>query len=259
MEDGTEIEKRPFDNDKKSERFSGGILLLFIGGALLARQLGAPLPDWLFTWPMILIIVGLFIGIKLQFRSVGWIIPVFFGAIFLIDRALPGVNLKSFILPLAIIAMGLLFILRPRTKAWASCRPKNRNFDNETTAATSTAMPYVAADRSDFVDATAIFGGVKKNVLSKNFRGGDITNIMGGSEINLTQADFKGRVRIDTTNIFGGTKLIVPAHWDVQSEIAAIFGGVDDKRRLNGITLDPDKIVVLDGTCLFGGIEISSY
>jgi predicted membrane protein len=115
------------------------------------------------------------------------------------------------------------------------------------------------ADKRDFLDVTAVFGGVKKNVLSKNFQGGDITSIMGGCEIDLTQADFTGRITIDATNIFGGTKLIVPPTWDVQSEVSAIFGGVDDKRQLSGIPMDPNKVLILDGTCMFGGIEIRSF
>lgn len=258
MEDRTEIEPRPFENNNRPERFSGGVVLLLAGGALLARQLGAPLPDWLFTWPMILILVGLFVGIKLRFRNPGWIIPTFIGAVFLIDQTTIGLNLKPFIAPVIIIAIGLFFIFWPRGRSWHSYGAGRRRFNTFTTADT-TEMPASFADRSDFIDATAVFGGVKKIVLSKNFKGGDITNFMGGSEINLTQADFKGRVHIDTTNVFGGTKLIVPPHWDVQSDVVAVFGGVDDKRRLNGVALDPTKVVVLDGTCLFGGIEISSY
>jgi predicted membrane protein len=253
MDDSTEIKNRPPGAFKSNERFSGGFILLLVGGALLARQLGVVLPDWLFTWPMILILVGLFIGIQLRFRNPGWLVPTFIGGVFLLDQVTPDVNLIPFIFPIIIIALGLFFIFRPRTRSWHSCNRGNKR------AATLSTTDIAAADRSDFIDATAVFGGVKKIVLSKNFRGGDITNFMGGSEINLTQADFNGRVHIDTTNVFGGTKLIVPAHWDVQSEIVAVFGGVDDKRRLNGVTLDPNKVVVLDGTCLFGGIEISSY
>ena len=82
---------------------------------------------------------------------------------------------------------------------------------------------------------------------------------MGGSEIDLSQADFNGRITIEATNIFGGTKLIVPPTWDVQSDITAIFGGVDDKRQVSGINLDPNKVLILDGTCMFGGIEIRSF
>ncbi|HZH94371.1 MAG TPA: LiaF domain-containing protein, partial [Flavisolibacter sp.] len=104
-----------------------------------------------------------------------------------------------------------------------------------------------------------VFGGIKKIVLSKNFKGGDLVNFMGGSEINLTQADFSGRIRIETTNVFGGTKLIVPPTWDVQSEVVAVFGGVDDKRQLIGTGVDPNKVLVIEGTCIFGGIEIRSF
>ena len=96
-------------------------------------------------------------------------------------------------------------------------------------------------------------------MLSKQFRGGEIVSFMGGSEIDLTQADFTGRITIDTTNIFGGTKLIVPPTWDVQSDITTVFGGVDDKRPVQGVQPDPNKVLILDGTCLFGGIEIRSF
>ncbi|MBM3416907.1 MAG: hypothetical protein FJY20_10820 [Bacteroidetes bacterium] len=52
-------------------------------------------------------------------------------------------------------------------------------------------------------------------MLSKDFKGGDIVNIFGGTEFNLSQADIKGRVTLEVTTIFGGTKLIVPSHWEV--------------------------------------------
>ena len=113
-------------------------------------------------------------------------------------------------------------------------------------------------DHADMIDITAVFSGVKKNILSKNFKGGDIMAFMGGAEVNLTQANFEGRIMIDAFNMFGGTKLIVPPDWDVQSEIVAIFGGVDDKRPPSAHH-DPSKVVVLDGTCIFGGIEIRSF
>jgi hypothetical protein len=107
-----------------------------------------------------------------------------------------------------------------------------------------------------------VFGGVKKNIISKNFRGGETVTIFGGTEINLTQADVNGGVVLDLTQIFGGTKLIVPPHWRIQSkDMVAIFGGVDDKRPLlsNASTEETNKVLILKGTCIFGGIDIRSY
>jgi hypothetical protein len=82
---------------------------------------------------------------------------------------------------------------------------------------------------------------------------------MGGTEINLTQADIHGKVMIEATNVFGGTKLIIPPTWDVQSNVVTLFGGIDDKRQLNGEAPDPAKVIYLSGTCVFGGIDIRSF
>ena len=82
---------------------------------------------------------------------------------------------------------------------------------------------------------------------------------MGGTEINCSQAEITGRVKLDITQIFGGTKLIVPAHWTIKSTVTSIFGGFEDKRSPSGINSDPGKVLVLDGTTIFGGIEIKSY
>jgi predicted membrane protein len=249
-------ERRP--GYRLHSRIPGGLLLLLAGGFLLAREFDLGLPEWLFTWPMILILVGLFIGLKQGFRNPTWLILLFIGSTFLVDRILPGINLRPYIFPVILIGLGLAFMLRPRRHAWRQCQ-NGRWSNNKRVQTDNNVEEEYVADRSDFIDTTSVFGGIKKIVLSKNFQGGEITNIMGGSEINLSQADFKGRIYIDTTNVFGGTKLIIPPHWDVHSEVVAIFGGIDDKRQLNGTPLDPDKVIVIDGTCLFGGIEIRSY
>jgi len=103
-----------------------------------------------------------------------------------------------------------------------------------------------------------IFSSVKKKVFSKNFKGGDVVSIFGGAEINLSQADFNGTIAIEVVQIFGGTKLIIPPHWQIRSEMVAIFGGIEDKRPPQ-MHYDEDKVVVLNGTTFFGGIEIKSY
>jgi hypothetical protein len=58
--------------------------------------------------------------------------------------------------------------------------------------------------------------------------------------------------------IFGGAKLIVPPHWQIRSEMVAVFGGIEDKRAPQN-SYDEDKVVILNGTTFFGGIEIRSY
>src|SRR4030095_11711158 len=53
----------PMRNPRKSKsHIWGGVFILAIGGLLLARQTGAAIPDWVFTWQMALIAIGLFSG-----------------------------------------------------------------------------------------------------------------------------------------------------------------------------------------------------
>ncbi|MBT1689751.1 hypothetical protein KK078_24530, partial [Fulvivirgaceae bacterium PWU37] len=110
------------------------------------------------------------------------------------------------------------------------------------------------------IDSVTIFGGTKKVIISKDFQGGSAVTVFGGAEINLTQADIQGRAVLDLVQIFGGAKLVVPANWRIQAdEMVSIFGGLDDKR--NPATLNPDdnKVLILKGTSIFGGIDIKSY
>ncbi|HEV2478675.1 MAG TPA: LiaF domain-containing protein, partial [Puia sp.] len=110
----------------------------------------------------------------------------------------------------------------------------------------------------DYIDTTSIFGGVHKKVVSKNFRGGDIVTFLGGSEIDLSQAEIIGTARLDVTQVMGGTKIIVPAHWEVRSEVTALFAGFEDKRQ-QPATINPEKVLIIDGTSIFGGIELKNY
>ena len=111
----------------------------------------------------------------------------------------------------------------------------------------------------DYLDAVSIFGGVKKTIFSKNFRGGEIVNIFGGAELDFTQADINGRIIIDITQIFGGTKIIVPSNWQVVSDMAAVFASVDDKRIKTTVNGDSNKVLVLKGVSIFAGVEVRSY
>jgi predicted membrane protein len=58
--------------------------------------------------------------------------------------------------------------------------------------------------------------------------------------------------------VFGGTKIIVPANWTVHSEMVAIFGGIEDKRPPQ-LNVAAEKVLVIVGTSLFGGIDIKSF
>ena len=247
-------------------RIGAGLFLLLVGGVLLLDQMGFPLPDWLFNWHVLLIAIGLFIGLRHNFRGGAWLMLILIGGFFFIQDYYPRLPLHRFIWPAVLIFIGMIVIVSPgrgRHRHWRNSRDwenwgrqQKEQWRHRTTQGFATMKEGYSSD--DFVDSTAIFGGVHKKIVSKNFKGGDVTSIMGGTELDLTQADFTGRVKLDVTQVMGATKIIVPPHWEVRSEVNAIFAGYEDKRQQPAIT-NPDKVLILQGTSVFGGIELKNY
>lgn len=82
---------------------------------------------------------------------------------------------------------------------------------------------------------------------------------MGGAQINLSQADIQDVVIIEAIQVFGGTKLIIPQNWQVVTEMAAIFGGIQDKRDFYASEPNTNKKIIIKGVSIFGGIDIKNY
>jgi predicted membrane protein len=252
-----ENENRKRFRAEKRDGFWTGMILLIVGAALFAEKSGAEFPGWFFHWPMLLILIGVITGIKHRFRDLSWLVFMAVGGVFLVDDIIPDWDIKPYFWPLMLIGVGLLFILRPK-KRWHTGR---RNWDGigTTNIPPTTGFEPEPVPGEDMVESVSIFGSVKKVVTSKNFKGGEIICIMGGAEYNLSQADFTGPITIEIVQVFGGTKLIVPPHWEIRSEAVAIFAGSEDKRPVQPGTFDPSKILILKGVSIFGGIEIKSY
>jgi predicted membrane protein len=251
---------------QKYGTLTAGLIILLIGGGLLLRQMDIYIPRWLFSWPMILIIVGLFAGIQSSFRDFAWLIIFGIGSFFLVGKILPGNDIDRYAIPVVVMGVGLVVLLVPWRKKkhprgpYLTDGPTEQPIEPGESAepGVPSTTDYASAQTEDFVDATSIFGNVKKVIYSKNFRGGEVVSIFGGAELNLSRADFTGPIVIEMVQIFGGAKLIIPPHWEVRSEAVAIFGGIEDKRPPQSIT-SAGKILILQGTVLFGGIEIKSY
>jgi len=254
-----------------------GLIVAAVGACLLARQFGAWFPDWLFTWPVFLIAISIVIGAKSGFRDFGWVVVAAVGTLFLLDKIYPEVPIHRFIWPIAIIGVGLMIALggaRGRHRIWHDQKdswkeqvppnptnligPDPSNTAGSTTSSSTGSRPSNPIKGEDVVDAVAVFGGFDKMIFSKTFKGGEIVCIFGGGEVNLTKADFEKVATIEITAVFGGVKLTVPSNWSVRSELNPVFGGIDDKRSQNALP-DPEKVLVLKGTVIFGGVDIRSY
>jgi predicted membrane protein len=259
-------------------RITVGVIILLAGGLLLIQRLNYwLLPDWLFTWPMILILIGLFTGIKNGFRFAGSIIMIGIGSIFLFQEIFSNVPLDRYLWPIILITVGLSFIFGRHNK---QCGPgkwrhhkhyykhqwgdqwkeqwKKDKWENWYTQQkyASTYDPGVKSDGGDMIDINAVFGSVKRTILSKNFKGGEVNTVMGACELNLTQADISGKVVLEINTVFGGTRIMVPPNWEVRSEMDSVLGSLEDKRPTHLLKADPEKILILKGASVLGGTEL---
>jgi len=264
-------QNRPRSSDN---RMLIGVIIIAVGGFLLLDKLDFFFfPSWLFSWPLILIVIGFLIGAKQQFNGMGWLILIFVGVYFFVRDVLPfDWDLHAYTLPVLIIMIGILILFR-------SAASRGRQNHDYRAGQPNPSNPYAQGNPSssegpsesargdfrstatgeDVIDMTAVFGGIKKRVFSKNFRGGDITTLFGGAEIDFTQADINGRASVDMTQFFGGTTLIVPANWAIESDLVAILGGINDKRMHVVEPGETNKVLAISGTAIFGGIEIKNY
>ncbi|HYV91343.1 MAG TPA: LiaF domain-containing protein [Chitinophagales bacterium] len=236
-----------------SQRSNGniwlGALVLIIGVGFFLCKMNLPFSDLLFNWQTLLITIGIFIGLRSGFKGASWLILILIGGIFLLQDVVPWLHWHQYGWPVALILLGLFLIFRPR---------RNWHRDNEWNWKNYGEASEAKFSNEEFINHTAVFGSVEKTILSKDFHGGNLTSFFGGTELNLIQADINGKVILDITTIFGGTKLIVPSNWEIKSELVAVFGGIEDKRPVQS-TVNPEKVLILKGTTIFGGIEIVSY
>lgn len=253
-----------WEKARRRGRICAGLMVIGAAVIFFLKEYGVAIPEWVFTWQILVIGLGLISGVKCGFRGLMWIVVMAVGGIFLASEFFPMLTFAKFKVPLILLLLGLVILFKPRHKHkhfghykykhGAKCGYDERNHWNVGS------YSDVKASSDDFVMIHNVFAGTKKNIISKEFKGGDIRNTFGGCEINLMQADIAGEAVITVNQHFGGIKLIVPAHWVVKSEVVCMFGSVEDERPNANMTgSDSTKVLVLKGNIFMSGVEIVSY
>jgi hypothetical protein len=118
------------------------------------------------------------------------------------------------------------------------------------------AEPDLTRDSSDWISAFAIMAGFERSNNSQDFRGGDLTAVMGGCEIDLRQASLRAPASIDIFVMWGGVEIRVPDDWTVDLQGTPLLAGFVDKTRPPAISTE--KRLIIRGVALMGGVEIKN-
>ena len=233
---------------RSDKRLYFGIILIALGVILFLEKLNIipeSVSDFLISWPMLLIAVGVlsFIGGN---RPSG-IVMIVIGGFFLLP------DFFDF-WPLVLIAIGIALLFHKSYNPLVSAQP-----------GVKTPLEYESISNDNgknTFDDFVMFGGREIFINSQNFAGGKATSIFGGMEFDLRKANMSpGGALIDCVSVFGGCGFKIPMDWNVRNEVTTIFGAFTDKRgdTYSEKYYDPAKTILIKGISIFGGIEVKHF
>ncbi|MFC2134286.1 LiaI-LiaF-like domain-containing protein [Bacteroidota bacterium] len=229
-----------------------GIVLIILGAVFLLRNLDIvpyEIERLIFSWQAILLLIGILILSKSRDNFMG-----------LLFVAVGGVSLGLKIFhysyrnffsefwPVILIVLGLYILWR------------RKDFSHHSHYCSEGETGEFSESGESYIDETAVFGGIEKRIKTNQFKGGKITAIFGGVDIDLYDSQLAdGEQVLDMVCIFGGFDIVVPKNWQVIVKTTAIFGGIDDQRRQDsGKVYEEGKVLVIKGLVLFGGGDIKN-
>jgi predicted membrane protein len=232
------------DNDKRGGNAPGqmviGLGVIAIGMLFLLDNLGILEFDYAFRlWPVIFLLAG-----ALKFtqstsgcgRTAGGIFIVL--GVVLLLKGLGFIYISWRVMaPLLLMAAGILVVFKA---ARGRSRPAGSLLDKD-------------AGQDSVVRLTALLGGIERRVHTPDFRGGEITAIMGGCKLDLRQASMQGDAVLNVFAMWGGIEIRVPDDWAVSLEGTPLLGGFSEK---TSPPRDSTKRLIVRGVALMGGVDV---
>lgn len=230
----------PTPSPRLTGRLVAGVMILGLGLVFLLDNFeiidAGRLFDW---WPVLLIGAGVSHLLQREPGRRGWGTVLVAGGAFFLLRNFHIVHWRwREVWP-------FLFVLMGASLVWRSLRrPRAGGATSE-----------VRGDVNEF----AILGGGERAVRSREFRGGEVTAIMGGFEVDLREAELAPEgAHIEVFVMMGGVDFKVPESWNVVLNVTPIMGGTEHKA---GSAREPGTAVrtlTIGGLVIMGGIEVKS-
>jgi predicted membrane protein len=226
-----------------SVRLLVGLWIIAIGAIFLAGNLGWIDARHVFRhfWPLFFVFVGTGMLVRPHNRrsqTWGWVFVIVGIWMFADKVGWVDVSLWQLVFPLALLSLGGMLVWRalsgPRSEA-----------------------AIVNDEHSEFVRSFAVMSSSELRPVSRPFRGADLSAVMAGIKLDLTDARMEGdTATIEVFAFWGGIEIYVPADWTVTSKVATFMGGFIDKRRPTSTIAT--KTLVITGFVVMSGIEVKN-
>ncbi|MFP5393684.1 MAG: LiaI-LiaF-like domain-containing protein [Gammaproteobacteria bacterium] len=110
-----------------------------------------------------------------------------------------------------------------------------------------------AADDDSVIESTTILGSMQRRVSTPDFRGGEITTIMGGCNLDLRGSSIQGDVVLHVFAAMGGIVIKCPPDWTVVLQGMPFMGGFEEKTVRPA---DQSKRLIVKGWVVMGGVKV---
>ena len=218
-----------------------GLFVCGIGMLFLLDNLGwLDLDFTLHLWPTALIFFGILKVLQTRTPSgavVGGGLILVGGLILLKDMGLISIGWRS-LWPVLLIVFGLSVVFK-------SARGHSM--------LEQISGPAEKAGDESVINITALLGSYQRRVTTPDFRGGEVTALMGGCDLDLRQSSISGDAVLNVFSMFGGITIKVPIDWTVVLQGTPIMGGFEEK---TVPPADQAKRLVIRGYAIMGGVEV---
>jgi hypothetical protein len=247
-----------------------GIVLVVLGVVFLLDNLGLVESRVLFRnlWPLLVVLFGLS---KLVFgrgheRILG-VGATVFGSLWLADRLFDwDINVVGTLWPLILIGLGIGLLFKRGPATWpppftpgagipASPLPGVPPVPGASFSDAGQDTSSRDTDVSASIREVAILAGIQRRNVSQSFRGGSVTAVMGGVELDLRDCRIAGDAAHLTVQVaLGQVELRLPRDWVLDSRVGAVLSNIED-RSDPPISGTPKRLVI-EGSVFLGQIEI---
>jgi hypothetical protein len=213
-------------------RTSLGLVLILVGLVLTLDSAGILRTDgfgrW---WPLLLVGVGL---VKVRQpredgqRAAG-VAFLMLGGLFLFTSIL---SVRS-AWPLLMVAFGTFLL-------WQGVE--------------SSASASVKVSDSPYLSEMVLIGHVKRGHRPLDFRGGSVTAVIGGVELDLRKANLTSTAYLDVVAFWGGIEIKVPPEWTVDARVVPLMGAFENKA--DSLATPGGPRLVVRGHAIMGAVVV---
>lgn len=230
---------------KKTKGILWGVFVIALGIIWGLNEAGV-INAYLFDgWWTLFIIVPSFISLITDKNKTGSLIGLCIGLVFLSGYYWNIRQYKAFILPLAVVAVGVAMIVN----SVSSKKNSNPEFTSNTFQIEGEGAPTAPSNQEYY----ATFSG-QTYQFTNGFAGGKFVASFGALTLDIRNADIVDNCVINASATFGGIDILVPKDVRVIAKSNSVFGGMSDK---SNKSLPADaKTIYVNSTNLFGGTDI---